>query len=154
MKWILAISFLTLIAPGTNPAQAPRLRYPRFESYEIRPGVLATPKYAGRGGLCEIFIEKRHLQGDTVELEPTMPRELVLEMIDELVPRSERGKATMQLAGFDYIDQIDGATTITFAEYERVSIQIYRATSGTGDTAAIVKWKNACGSSQKPGRLP
>lgn len=147
MKWILAISFLTLGALSVNLAQEPRLHYPRFESYEIRPGVLATPQYSSRGALCRIFIEKRHLQGDTVEMEPTMPRELVLAMIEELAPRSERGKATMQLAGFDYFDEIDGATTVTFAEYERVSIQIYRATSGTGDTAVIVRWKSSCGAS-------
>ncbi len=147
MKWILALSFLTLTALSADPPQTPRLRYPRFESYEIRPGVLATPKYISRGGLCEIFIEKRHLQGETAEMEPTIPRELLLEMVDELAPRSERGKATTQLAGYDYIDQIDGATAVTFAEYERVSIQIYRATSGIGDTAAIVRWKNVCSAS-------
>jgi hypothetical protein len=146
MKSILGTFSLLLIFLAFKPSQDLQLRYPRVEAYEIRPGVLATPKYSGRGALCEIFIERRHLQGETVELEPTISRELALEMIEELTPRSERGKAIMQLAGFDYIDEIDGATTVTFAEYEKVSIQIHRATSGNGDTAVIVRWKSACSS--------
>lgn len=144
MKWILGTAALLFVANIVNPTQEFQSRYKRVESYKIRPGVLATPKYSGRRELCEIFIEKRHLQGDTVEMAPTMPRNLVLEMIDELLPRPERGKLTMQLVGSDYIDEKDGATAVTFAEYERVSIQIYRATSGTEDTAAMITWKNVC----------
>jgi len=147
MKWIFGLSSVIFLAFGTHSAQEFQSRYTRVESYQIRPGVLGTPKYAANGILCEIFIEKRHIQGDTVELGPTIPHVLTLEMIDELVPPSERGKPIMQLGGSDYIDTVQGRIEITFAAYEKVSIQIFKATSDTGDTAAIVRWKNVCGSS-------
>ena len=144
MKWILGFLSLVFGAFSVYPDREFQSRYPRVESYEIRPGVLATPKYARDGALCEVAIEKRHVHGDLVDLGSTLPRELALQMIDELVPQSERGKATIQLAGTDYIDVMDGQTTVTMANYQNVSIQIFRTRSDSGDVAVIVKWKNAC----------
>lgn len=146
MKWILGAATLLFVTNTVNPTQELQSRYRRVESYEIRPGVLATPKYSG-GTLCEIFIEKRHLQGDTVELGPTMPHEMVLQMIDEVVPLTERGRPVMQLAGSDYIDTKEGQIETEFAAYEKVLIEIFKATSDSGDTAAMITWKNVCGSS-------
>jgi hypothetical protein len=118
----------------------------RVESYEIRPGVLATPAYSKNGALCEVSIEKRHVQRDTVDLGSTIPRKVVLEMIDELAPPSERGKATVQLGGLDYMDVISGSMAIATAEYQNVSVRIFRTRSESGDTAVVLKWKNDCGS--------
>jgi hypothetical protein len=148
MKWILGISSLFVVVGGyiTHPSLA---RYPRVESYEIRPGILAMPKYAENGEVCQVSIEKLHIQPKGVDLGPsTMPRELVLEMIDELAPPSERGKAITQLAGFDYIDVINGTTDVAAANYENVSVQIYGTTTTHGDIAVILDWKGkACASS-------
>lgn len=149
MKWILAASSLMLVALNVNSGQQFESRYARVESYEIRPGVLAMPKYAKDGTLCQVSIEKLRVQPDAVDLgASTMPRNLVLEMVDELAPPSERGSATVQLAGFDYIDIIDGSVDIATANYRNVSVQIYKTTSVPGDMAAVLQWnREACGTS-------
>ena len=121
-----------------------------MEVYEIRPGVLAMPKYADDGELCQVSIEKLHIHQDVVELGvPTMSRATVLEMIDELAPPSERGKAISQLAGFDYIDVINGTADVAAANYENVLVQIHGSTSAPGDVAVVLDWKRkACASSK------
>ena len=126
-----------------------RSRYPRLESYEIRPGVLVMPKYAKDGTVCELSIEKLHVQGDTVDLGSSMSQESVMNMIDELAPAAERGKAIIQTGGFDYITNGFGRMAITSAEYENVSIHIYgtRSSPISGNVAVILHWKaKTCGS--------
>jgi hypothetical protein len=150
MKWMLAISSLIVAIVGVPATHQSLTKYPRLESYEIRPGVLAMPKYADDGELCQVSIEKLHVQDSGVELGvPTMSRESVLKMIDELAPPSERGKAITQLAGFDYIDIINGTADVAAANYENVSVQIYGSTSAPGDVAVVLDWKRkACTSSK------
>src|SRR5437588_534275 len=134
MKWMLTISSLVVAILGVPATHQSLANYPRLESYEIRPGVLAMPKYAEDGELCHVSIERLHVQQSGVELGvPTMSRETVLKMIDELAPPSERGKAITQLAGFDYIDVINGTADVAAANYENVSVQIYGSTSAPGD---------------------
>jgi len=153
MKRIFGVLSLAFLVGATYPDHDLRSKYPRVESYEIRPGVMATPTYAESGVLCEVSIEKRHVNQDTVDLGSTIPRKVALEIIDELAPPYERGKATFQLAGFDYMDVISGPMAVAMADYENVSVQIFRTRSDSGDTAVIITWKNTCESSQKSGRV-
>jgi hypothetical protein len=103
-------------------------------------------KYAENGEVCQVSIEKLHIQQDGVELgASTMPRKLVLEMIDELAPPSMRGQATVQLAGSDYISVTSGSADIEAANYQNLSAQIYTTTSAPGDIAVVLQWKRkAC----------
>lgn len=151
MKWMLGISCLIVAILGVSATHQFLATYPRVEAYEIRPGVLAMPKYADDGELCQVAIEKLHVQQDVVELGvPTMPRATVLEMIDELAPPSERGKAISQLAGFDYIDVVNGTADISAANYENVLVQIHGSTSASGDVAVVLDWnRKACASSKR-----
>jgi hypothetical protein len=160
MKWVLGVASLAFISLTiVQPARDFESRYPRIESYQIRPGVFATPSYAKTGVLCAVSIEKRHVQGDTVDLGSTIPHKVALEIIDELVPPSERGKPTMQLAGHDYIDLINGSSDVAIAEYEKVSIQIHGTSThatvtDSGDLAVVITWKNACSSTSRSDRTP
>jgi hypothetical protein len=150
MKWILGISSLAVVIFGVPATQQFPASYPRVESYEIRPGVLAMPKYADDGELCQVSIEKLHIQQSGVELGvPTMSRETVLKIIDELAPPSERGKAISQLAGHDYIDVINGTADVAAANYQYLSVRIYGSTSSPGDVAVVLDWKRkTCASSK------
>jgi hypothetical protein len=87
-----------------------------------------------------------------VDLDGTIPREIVLELIDELAPPAERGKSTREPGSFDY-DFISGSMVVTPIDYENVSIQIHRTRPGFGDKAVILRWKNACDPEQKTGDL-
>lgn len=143
MKWILG--FACLIFTGLPLSQAPHFqsRYPRIDSYEIRPGILVTP-VSMKGTLCQVSFEQRHVQKDAVHMQSTMPRELVLEIIDELAPPDVRGKPLWQVAGFDYMDSISGSTAVSIANYKNVTVQIYKTRSESGDVATIIEWKHAC----------
>lgn len=154
MKWILGLLSFSALASLSGPStQELQSRYTGVQSYEVRPDVLATPKYGVDGSLCEISIEKRHVQRDVVDMGATIPHELTLKIIDELAPPSKRGKRTGIVGKFDY-EMISGTSAVTVLDYENIAGQVFRATSASGDTAVILKWKNACGSSQKPERIP
>lgn len=154
MKWILGLlAFLGFTALSVYPAQNLLSSYIRVESYEVRPDVLAMPKYGADGSLCEIAVEKRHVQRDVVDLGATIPHEVTLQIIDELAPPAKRGKRTGILGKFDY-ETISGASAVTLLDYENVTGQIFRARSGSGDTAIILRWKNACGSLQRRESIP
>lgn len=142
MKWLLGVLLITIGTFAARTTHQFPASYPRVESYEIRPGVLAMPKYADDGELCQVSIEKLHVQQSSVELgAPTMSREIVLKIVDELAPPSERGRAISQIGGFDYIDVINGTVDIAAANYENVSVQIYGSTSVHGDVAVVLHWK-------------
>lgn len=145
MKWILGLSFLIFAGPSSFQMPDFQSRYPRVESYEVRPGVLATPIYGPGGQLCQVSFEQRHIQQDAVHMQSAMPRKLVLEIINELAPSHERGRPILEVAGDDYLDIISGDSMTTVADYENVSVQIFKMRSGPDDVAAIIEWKHACG---------
>jgi len=111
-------------------------------SYEIRPGIFITVKFAADGRAREMWLEKRHVRtsgGVVLDLEPNFlsPQETT-PIIEELVPLDQRGKQTSR-AAFG-----DGSGTETFEEYENVSIHYYhKYLAGEQVTAVVViRWKN------------
>lgn len=151
MRWILGISSLVFVALGVNPAQKFEARYKRVESYEIRPDILATPSYAENGLLCKISVEKRHVQAGVVDMSAMIPRKVSMEIIDELAPPSERGPRNPRSGPFDY-EVGNGSAEVMTIEYENASVQIYSERSSYGDTAVILTWDKACGSTSQPKR--
>ena len=122
-------------------------RYKAVETYEIRRGILMMPRYSDDGQVCEITLEKHHYSNETANLSSAIPREIFTELINELVPPSERGQKTMDF-GREYISAYSGNSITTFAEYESVSIQIFGIASpptSAGDVVAVIQWKKrAC----------
>lgn len=116
-------------------------KYKAVETYEVRPGVLMMPRYTGDGQVCQIELEKRHYSNETALLDSTLPHEEVLQIVDELVPLSERGPQTMNY-GKEYMSAYSGNSVTTFADYKNVSIDIYGEASPAGDVVAMIRWKN------------
>jgi len=139
MKRILEAVVAVLVTLSTHSGQNLLSRYSRVESYEIRPGVLMTPRYAPNGDLCEMVIEKRHVRGNTVDFSSSIEHASVLQMIDELAPPKERGS---HIGGpFDY-DSTEGNMAIQNIKYEHVAIAIYKtdALPDPGDIAVLIDW--------------
>jgi hypothetical protein len=91
----------------------------------------------------ENTLEKNHYSNGTAYLDSSIPRETFIELADELVPQSERGKQTVNF-GKEYISAYGGNGVATFADYENVSIEISGIASpvaSAGDIVAIIKWK-------------
>ena len=113
-------------------------------SYEIRPGIFITTKFAADGRACEMWLEKRHVRTSgtiVIDVEPNfMSPEETKPILEELVPLNQRGKQTSRGA------MSSGSGGFIFEEYENVSITYYRKYLAGGEvTAAIViRWKNRC----------
>jgi hypothetical protein len=127
-------------------------KYPVVSAYEVRPGILMTAKYAEDGQACEITLEKRHQTPEKIDLGSTIPRERVKQLIDELVPASEKGQPTKRyLKGAE--STIGGGVVDTESEFENVSIQIVGSTSescDSGDEVVTIRWKKRTCAAPKP----
>jgi hypothetical protein len=142
-----SVCAMTLVLCAAKPQDTKFLNYKSVEAYEIRPGILAMPRYSDDGQLCEIGLETRHYTPSTIYLDSDLSRVEVGQIADELAPANERGPRTM--GDMDLIVEVGCGITTTSA-YENVSIQIYSAVSAASkkpetvadDVAATIKWTN------------
>jgi hypothetical protein len=92
------------------------------EAYEVRPGILAMPRYAEDGQVCEIGLQKRLYIPEGANVSDHLSRDEIEPIFEELVPASERGP---ELPGFQAhpISEV-GNTITTTTEYQNVSLEI------------------------------
>lgn len=145
---ILASAAVVLLLQA-GPQNGKFTKYKAVEAYEIRPGILMMPQYADDGQVCKITLERTNAFAETIDLTPTLPRQTVIELVDELAPVNERGPRTMDF-GRDYISQHSGESVTTFGEWENVAIDIYGRASARGDVVAEIRWrKRTCAASKR-----
>jgi hypothetical protein len=66
-------------------------KYRQIISYEIRPGIVMTPKYAADGQVCQIYLERRQQTEKELLLGYTISAKDVMNLVDELAPKAQRG---------------------------------------------------------------
>jgi hypothetical protein len=116
------------------------------QSYEIRPGIFLTVKYAADGQVCEMSVEKRHIQASgTIDLDSiTISSEERRMIVDELAPAVKRGER--QKDSGDVLIVGGGGTEID--NYENVSISYHSRYTPSkeaiirGTAAIVIAWKN------------
>ena len=139
---------LLLAANPQNDKHDKFSKYKTVEAYEIRPGILAMPSYAEDGQVCEIGLEKRQYSPEIIRLNPSLSREEINQIADELAPANERGPKSKDFARD--LMAVSGGGMTTISTYENVTIQIHSAVSPTSkkhgiiadDIAATIKWTN------------
>ena len=97
MKALFAILFICISANAQSQEELHK-RYgtPISETLSIRPGVFVTVSYAETGAVCEMIIHPQQLTSDlNSPITETMQSTTLTEVIDELVPKSQRGKLIM-----------------------------------------------------------
>ena len=118
------------------------------KEYEVRPGILMTATYSGDGQVCEMYVERRHFSETSFDQRLYLPPEMIIKLIDELVPTELRGSKTKG----DGFSRITGQLSDQISDYENVSITVLASASSgdcNGGTALIIKWKNrACKNSR------
>src|SRR5580765_8652768 len=125
VKTLLVGFFLVAVSVFGQSANDLTAKYPVVTAYEVRPGILMTAKYAQDGQVCEMGLETRHQTPKKIDLGSSIPRELVKQLIDELVPVAQRGKPTNQFTEkWGYTTNISGSLAISEADFENVSIEI------------------------------
>lgn len=140
MKLIASICLLAFVV---GPSSDRVRKYSAVEAYEIRPGVIATPAYTAGHDLCEISIEKRHYSNNSVDMDATMSKELILSLFDELAPKEERGGPAGRLPPDTEITEGDLGMLTTRIPYKNVTLAFF----GKKDSpdrqkyvAAIIIW--------------
>jgi hypothetical protein len=132
-----AIAFLLLPVNSQNERFS---KYQRVEAYEVRPGILMTPRYAADGQVCEVAIQKDHYFNGTIQYDSELPREVVIQIFDELAPPAERGPQTIN----DELARLSlyaGASVTSFLDYKNVALDVSRPASSPGDIVAVIQWK-------------
>lgn len=144
---IVFLCLSALVAQFSSSQERRFEKYKQSEAYQVRPGVLAMPRYSSSGEVCEIVIQKDHFVNGVADLGSTIPHKDMLAIVDELAPVDERGPVIKRL-GEEYISLSSGNSSTTSAEYQNASVVIYSLNSPAGfagDIVATIKWKSrAC----------
>jgi hypothetical protein len=132
-----AIAFLLLPVNSQNERFS---KYKRVEAYEVRPGILMMPRYSPDGQACMVVVQKDHYVNEVALLDSTLPREVVTQIFDELVPPSERGPRSTN-DEMARLSMYAGNSVTSLLNYKNVSLEPSRQASSLGDTVAVIQWK-------------
>ena len=132
-----AIAVLSFLAKHQNERFS---KYKRVEAYEVRPGILMMPRYSANGQVCMAVLQKDHYLNGVADLDSTLPREVVTQILDELVPPSERGRLSTNNE-MARLSLYSGNSVTSWLDYKNVSFDISRLASSPGDIIALIQWK-------------
>ena len=114
--------FLALAATTPQDSFDLRARYgePEVERFTIRPDVTMTAEYGPDGKACVLTIKPRQeFLHELMMHSPTMTRETAMDVLDQVVPETRRGKDRQLHAAMQ-----DGCGAIEFLDYENVSVSL------------------------------
>jgi len=118
-------------------------KYRQVFSYELRPDVLMTPRYAADGQVCEMVLEKRQKTETGMVFGVSFSEKEVKELVDELVPEAERGRNLTRRLNTTVV----GDFITTEYSYENVFVRLHGITrpAPAGDRVITIIWpKRAC----------
>jgi len=146
LRLSLACLFFVVEAsfPGkTDESMRHRYGPPISETFLVRPGIVVTASYGEDGHSCELFISPQKPVTPVKSADQTaksIDSKLLNEIIDELVPASERGPRGM--AGFlnmRCLPSDDCAGTMSTSD----KLSIYRNGGADGEHYATIQWRDA-----------
>jgi hypothetical protein len=148
MRLISRVFAVSLLLTTTNLFAEQFDKYKKIEAYEVRPGILVLPRYSADGEVCEIGIQKELYSPEVVRTDHTLSRKEIDEILEELVPDSERGPK-MPIGVGDLVVRGGGVITMS-SDFENVTVQIYSADLSrpkkhevvAADAVAVVTWKH------------
>ena len=138
---------------GAKPQTEMFAKYKPVEAYEIRPGVLAMPRYTEDGRVCEVGVEKRSYSPDLIRVGESFSQKEIDQIVDVLAPADERGPKQKGLLGGMMV--LSGQTYSNATVYENITVLSYGGISSTsdhkssltstGDVAFTIQWtKRKC----------
>ncbi len=118
-------------------------RFKKLTVFEVRPGIVASSTFSDDGNVCRLTIEKmRSLDPGNSDLGHMIPSAEVNPLVDEVVPPSERGKASKYLNAESWIA---GGGAFIKQDYENVSVGVYGTASAdqpNGAALIVITWRN------------
>jgi hypothetical protein len=143
-KWLLILLFVVFL-PALGLAQTAtelRQKYKvssRIESYDVRPGIIATVSYGEDGKVVSILLTPPLAYTEIGVPKNEMPMKIVEEVLNELVPMSRRGEVCED---YGFVGSV-GALRRRI-DYENASI----SSITRGDVAArhvLIEWVKCAG---------
>ena len=143
--WVICVAMISVLNANSQKQFS---KYKSVEVYEVRPGVLMTPRYASDGQVCEIGLEKLLYLPDGSFGIPFFTNKEIDDLIDELAPASERGKPVGPFQGLAFFF---GAGAAFIRDYENVEVDWSERISGSDEhgapileqpTVLTIKWKH------------
>jgi hypothetical protein len=143
----LAVALFSL---GSQPNSGVLSKYKKVEAYEIRPGVLAMPKYGANGQVCEVGVVRQSYSPELIRIGESFSNQEIDQIVDDLAPSVERGK---KAEGFlaDMV-VVTGVVMTETTVYENITVHRYGAvTTPPGETSGLkasryvtiaVQWTN------------
>ena len=143
-KYLLISLFVVLVPLPTLAQTAADLRQKyrvssRIESYDVRPGMIATVSYGGDGQVVSILLTPPIVSNEHRPVRNEMPMKAVEEVLNELVPMAKRGEVCEDHGAFGSIHAWNRRI-----DYENVSIRSVTR----GDVAAhhvLIEWVKCAG---------
>jgi hypothetical protein len=143
-EWLLMSLFVILLPlPGfAQTATELRQKYKvssRIESYDVRPGIIATVSYGEDGKVATILLTPPMAYNENGIPKNEMPVKVVEEVLNELVPMSRRGEVCEDYGFFGSAVALNRRI-----DYENVSI----SSITRGDVAArqvLIEWTKCAG---------
>jgi hypothetical protein len=146
---VIAACSAALLLLGAQSHRDVFSKYKPVEAYEVRPTVMAVPRYSTDGQVCEIGLQRMLYSPDRVNLDPDLSREEIDAIVDDLAPSDERGPKvrlgeTMELSG---------NTASLTAAYANIDVEMFSDASWNSSKhsvlvsvrnirLAIIRWKN------------
>ena len=85
---LVSMALVALMSASSNKLK----EFRAVESYEIRPGIIATPFYSSSHEICKISLERRRYSADTVNMGAYISKQQIIEIFNDLARRDERGQ--------------------------------------------------------------
>jgi hypothetical protein len=156
LPYLACISALLLL--GAKPQSEMFSKYKAVEAYEIRPGILAMPRYTEDGEVCEIGFEKRAYSPDRINIENTFSEKEIDDIVGEFVPQSEREPVADfpnegELTNGGSYTRTDAHENVTISSFGGYTITYHRnfvhhiswQWTRNGEAALVITWtKRKC----------
>lgn len=137
-KPLFVFCLMTVVVTYGQTSDELAAKYPVVAAYEVRSGIIMTAQYAKDGQVCEVVFETRHYRTpEEIDLGSTIPPTITDQLIDEMVPASERGPAKNR---WSTGSRVTGSVLHVERDFENVLIERDGSVS-TGDEIVIIHWK-------------
>jgi len=132
--------FVLLFTLGIAPAAQSQtsadlsVKYRQITSYEVRPTVVMTPKYAPDGQVCEMIVEKRPKTETGIVFAFSFTEKEWKDVVDQLISAAERGKDLTERLN----TSVDGGFITADYTYENVLIRVQGITRPEPASAVVI----------------
>jgi hypothetical protein len=139
-KFVTTICMTLALGAAASAQTASELahKYAHHEVYEVQAGVQMSAKFASNGSVCEMRLEQAHFGKDRVDMRDGIDEERINGLLDELVPRSERGEEDKADPANSMVIGL-GQITESVRSYSNVRVHV---SSSHGTTVAYIHWRH------------